>query len=260
MSLTEPPPEQVPQVRWRGSGPNRRLYNPLTSRIRLIKVSDANKSARESTLLDLKELWANGLPNKTGPSIRWAVVKRLRAMRLITAHPNAPHPASLSNLYADGRLSTAGWHTWSGECYANKIHIDGDWFGPSRQAGVLSGPNWWDADVDGPAAERHVTEKLLHYLEASLGLAPSGVETDEWTWPAGYAPLNQVAALVSAEAEVTVLTAQPASGFNDIRLEWHVGNSFAPNRPTDITCSTTGHTFMIETPDVVGNPRYVRNP
>lgn len=265
MSLTDPPPSDSTRMRMRGPGGNRFRYLRGTNKFHTIKASVASGKGKDYSLTNLQQLWTQGYPLKgmsstmlSGPEVRWRTVKLLRIVlykRTATAPvPAGLVPANFQGVWASGRLSTLAVEIGSANIANLHIpHLDIDWFGPQ---GTAKNCNWWRPSCDGAAVEVTVARGLLHYLEASLGLGPSGDTPAEWTWPKGATPASPMDGLSDFSVTAAVLALALQSGFEDIYLEWRIGDINGP--PPIVALVTThveGHNFIIETPDVSGpNP------
>lgn len=176
------------------------------------------KTSRDSRRRD-ETLWR--LVEKAGNrNDRWELVCHLRLLLLVltgVAVEGAAYPALRKRqraVLAGGRLSTVGVELGIQKIVNNPEHLNLDWFGPD-------GVNWWDTKIDPIAAEKAVAEGILHYFERSLGLAESGVGTDEWSWPPGTDNNRKWYDLITDN------NVQPAGGvgFDDLAIEWHIGAS-----------------------------------
>lgn len=94
---------------------------------------------------------------------------------------------------------------------------------------------------------------LMNYLEASLGLGPSGATPASWCWPPQVAPADPVEALDDPAIDAAVEAHAEAHGFDGLSIEWWVGNNSAPNPVQGFTFSTQPAAgriaFRIESPD-----------
>jgi hypothetical protein len=242
-------------------------YLPGLNEYHTIK-SSADGQGVEWTLRELVQLWTGerppGVPLASrahaARQCRWQTVKLLRTLRLVWASPGAAIPAPYAPIAAAPRVSTVGISIGSNLCKYKKAHIDRDWFGPEPSPANTATPpgqapvhNWWKPAVDGAAFEQHFAEKLLHYLEDSLGLGPSDALPAGWTWPPGTAPADPVAALADATIDQEVLARAANHGFEGLSMVWHVGNQSHPNPPVMLQCSSAakrnGKAFIIKSPD-----------
>lgn len=228
----------------------------------------ANFSA---TLQQMNTQWS-------APQTRWTAICMLRLVRLALngVEPDFIQlkklPYSFRQVYRVGRLSEVAVQTGVADIAANPLHIDIDWFG--------DGPaldNWWNVPAGvgfGHQAEVLATQMLLHFLEASMNLAPSGLHPVGaapsstavvllsrynrppwavtvgrqpwklpiqwgWSWPAGAAPNN------NNWGNMANIAAPPAKArFGSLQFEWHQGKT-----PLQFSCSSTGNVFAFETPN-----------
>jgi len=263
MSLPGPPPKKP---RPRGPLTYRFRYQPIFSRFHTIKVG-ADGPGREYTLRELVQIWTGqtlSLPPMrvaAGRRSRWQTVKLLRVMLLTRANPGmvARVSATFGAVANDPRLSQVGIGIGSEYCKHRKKHLDIDWFGPSKAAvnGAMQGGkptfNWWQPSIDGAATEIALATELLHYLEASLGLGPSGTVPASWCWPRGIAPADPLAALEDPTVDSAVEREAESQGFDGVALEWWIGNSRVLNPLQSFSFSTQptagGKAFRIESPD-----------
>ena len=112
---------------------------------------------------------------------------------------------------------------------SRRDHLDIDWFGPS---GDTPSHNWWRPSPDGLAEELKTAQAILHFLEESLGLGPSGGHEDLWTWPpTREAPPDPWAALVSPQMNAAVEDLASEKPRRRLRLEWKVANRNAITQP-----------------------------
>lgn len=263
MSLPGPPPVNP---RYRGPLLYRFPFRRAVSRFHTIK-SSADGPGIEYTLRELVRIWTGAVavlmlpPMRatTGRRNRWKTVKLLRVMLLTRANPGATVPAAFAAVVNDPTVSQVGIRIGSKWCAKRKKHLDIDWFGPSKVAAnatMQAGKptyNWWQPTIDGAAAEIACATELMHYLEASVGLAPSGVTPAAWSWPQGVAPADPVAALDDPAVDWAVEAQAEARGFDGVSIEWWVGNNGAPNPVQAFAFSTQptagGMAFRIESPD-----------
>ncbi len=263
MSLPGPPPGK-PQTR----GPllYRFRFRPAVSRFHTIK-SSADGPGRDYTLRELVRIWTG--PETTLPPMRavagrhsrWRTVKLLRVMLLTRAGAGAGAgvPAVFGAVVSDPRVSQVGIFIGSKWCTKRKKHLDIDWFGPSKaavNATMQAGKptyNWWQPPIDGAATEITFATELMHYLEASLGLPPSGDTPGAWSWPPGVVPADPIAALDDATIDPLVEAQAATHGFDQVSVEWWAGNNGAPNPVQAFTFSAQptagGMAFRIESPD-----------
>lgn len=245
MSLPGPPP-RTRQPR-RGPAGYHFRYLPGQNEYHTIK-SSADGQGVEWTLREVVQLWtgakARGMNLSPQASIarqcRWQTVKLLRALRLVWASPGTAMPAPYDAIAADPRVSAVGIAIGSNNCRHKKAHIDRDWFGPAPSPANTPTPpgeapvhNWWKPAVDGAAFEQHFAEQLLHYLEDSLGLEPSGALPASWTWPPGAVPADPVGALDDATIDQQVLAHAATHGFEGVSVRWYVGNQHYPKSARD---------------------------
>ncbi len=265
MSLPGPPPRR-PQLR-RGPVAYTFRYLPGLNEYHTIK-SSADGQGVDWTLRELMRLWTGeksrgrpmGLQADIARRCRWRSVKLLRVLRLKWENPAIAIPAPFAPIAADPRVSRVGIEIGSSHCAQKKAHIDIDWFGPAptrantaTQPGQKPAHNWWKPVVDGAVFEQEFAEGLLHYLEDSLGLAPSGPQPASWSWPPGIAPADALLALTDPAIDQQVLARAAAHGFEGVSLVWHVGNQSYPNPPNALQCASApgrlGKAFVIRSPD-----------
>ena len=182
------------------------------------------------------------------PEGRWEAILMLRVLQL-RLHPAIAVAANdfqrigkgsrgrkLRAVFGRGRLSEVGRYG-SSRIRNNQIHIDEDWFGTGTPFS-----HWWNSNqFDSGAAEKEATRGLLHFLEATLNLAPSAPDpTTPWSWPAG----------VENSADwVTLANTVPApdvSASPHVILEWHEGEN-----PHALACGQdlTNVRFWYSTPE-----------
>lgn len=157
------------------------------------------------TLESLADIWNNGGTNSQG-QVRTADQMRWDAICLLRGFLHNQIPA---------RLSDVGVSIGSNAVANQKSkHIDVDWYGAGSAPG-----NWWKGSINGADAERLSAEGLLHYLERSLGLKPSGTHPSEWSWPGDVQVENPEEAIKDETWGNQVQVKFP------VEIEWWVGAS-----------------------------------
>lgn len=191
----------------------------------------------QPTLKKLNESWSK-------PKNRWNVVKLLRLVRLRLEG----QPVEFSQLkkcsqtyravFQVGRLSAVGAQTGITQVENNPLHLDIDWFGQEPDL-----PHWWNLDdvTVGKDFERASVAGLLHFLEESFGLSPSGIAPADWSWPEGQSgeDWGNMESWGAPSVEV---------GFEQLEFEWHLGRN-----PGAVVPNHAGSTFWWSTPTTSRN-------
>ncbi|MBK8558982.1 hypothetical protein [Candidatus Amarobacter glycogenicus] len=180
---------------------------------------------------------------------RWETILMLRALRFrlgtwnsltfgaeMMKLANSGVSKKMMDVWLDARLSVVGARAGVTRISSNRAHLDVDWFD-------FPLPHWWmlppSVNFSGAAAEKHVAERLLWFLEDSVSLGPSPVNPANWTWPPGTTGGDW-------PDKAKLASAPPfKAGFQTIKLEWHMGRNL-----NGITCASLANVFWLETPKV----------